>query len=256
MTTYIFDGTAEGMLSAVFESYERKHHQVKLLSGESAGTQELFDTSTHIVSDPNKAQRVWEGLKKKLPSGKLRHVINALFAEQPRVWQILYEYIRYVFDGPAHADLNTGAMPVLELEQVSKKVDRERHRMKAFIRFQKGANGIYHAVIRPDYNVLPLIVKHFSDRYADQPWLIYDEQRKYGMYYDTEQVQEISLDWHPDTMPVRSADLHLDYQELLYTKLWKDYFKSTCIRERKNVRLHIQHVPKRYWRYLTEKGGV
>jgi probable DNA metabolism protein len=255
MITYIFDGSAEGMLSAVFESYERKHRQVKLLCGAHAGTQELFDTPLVIVSDPYKAGRVWEGLKRKIPAGKMRHFINARFAEQPQVWQVMFDYVRYIFDGPAGAAFNTGAMPVLELEQVSKKVDRERHRMKAFIRFQKGGNGMYHAVIRPDYNVLPLIVKHFSDRYADQPWLIYDEQRQYGMYYDTKQVQEVSLGWRPDNLPARPSDICLDEQELLYSRLWKDYFKSTSIKERKNMRLHIQHVPKRYWRYLTEKDG-
>jgi hypothetical protein len=27
----------------------------------------------------------------------------------------------------------------------------------------------------------------------------------------------------------------------------------TNIKERKNDKLHVQHVPKRYWKYLTEK---
>ena len=33
----------------------------------------------------------------------------------------------------------------------------------------------------------------------------------------------------------------------------KNYFKSTNIVARKNTKLHTQHVPKRYWKYLTEK---
>ena len=39
-----------------------------------------------------------------------------------------------------------------------------------------------------------------------------------------------------------------DYQEL-----WKAYFKSVDIPERRNLKLHLQHVPKRYWKYLVEK---
>ena len=35
--------------------------------------------------------------------------------------------------------------------------------------------------------------------------------------------------------------------------MWKDYFDSTNIKERKNMKLHIRHVPKRYWKYLSEK---
>ncbi|MGK4566274.1 DUF4130 domain-containing protein [Flavobacterium sp. 3HN19-14] len=42
-------------------------------------------------------------------------------------------------------------------------------------------------------------------------------------------------------------------KEGLYALLWNDYFKSTNIPARKNMKLHLQHVPKRYWKYLTEK---
>ena len=33
---------------------------------------------------------------------------------------------------------------------------------------------------------------------------------------------------------------------------WKDYFKWFNIKERQNVKLHVQYL-KRYWRYLNEK---
>ena len=44
------------------------------------------------------------------------------------------------------------------------------------------------AIVQPDFNVLPLIEKHFRERYADQRWLIYDVRRKYGLYYDLQTV--------------------------------------------------------------------
>lgn len=44
------------------------------------------------------------------------------------------------------------------------------------------------------------------------------------------------------------ADAEKDYQEL-----WKTYFKAVDIPERRNMKLHVQHVPKRYWKYLIEK---
>ena len=50
------------------------------------------------------------------------------------------------------------------------------------------------------------------------------------------------------------TSITLDAQEALYDQLWKDYFKSTNIVERRNIKLHLQHVPKRYWKYLTEKN--
>jgi probable DNA metabolism protein len=41
--------------------------------------------------------------------------------------------------------------------------------------------------------------------------------------------------------------------EQLFQKLWKAYFKSLTIKERINPKLQRQHLPKRYWKYLTEK---
>ncbi|RYE25413.1 MAG: DUF4130 domain-containing protein, partial [Sphingobacteriales bacterium] len=39
----------------------------------------------------------------------------------------------------------------------------------------------------------------------------------------------------------------------MYQLLWKSYFNNSNIKERKNMKLHIQHIPRRYWKYLTEK---
>ena len=44
-----------------------------------------------------------------------------------------------------------------------------------------------------------------------------------------------------------------DEQEDLYQSLWQTYFDSVNIKARKNMKLHIQHMPKRYWKYLIEK---
>jgi probable DNA metabolism protein len=41
--------------------------------------------------------------------------------------------------------------------------------------------------------------------------------------------------------------------EGIYQNLWKNYFNSVNIASRKNTRLHVRHIPKRYWRHLTEK---
>jgi probable DNA metabolism protein len=132
-------------------------------------------------------------------------------------------------------------------------VHRERHRMKAFVRFQLTKDGIYYAAVDPDFNVLPLIIDHFKNRYADQRWLIYDLKRKYGIYYDLEKVETIMLEFNESNNNGKDIAGSFDEKEDLYQQLWKDYFKSVNIASRKNMTLHIRHVPKRYWKYLTEK---
>ena len=45
----------------------------------------------------------------------------------------------------------------------------------------------------PDFNVLPLIRKHFLKRYADQQWIIYDLKRDYGLYYNLHKVDIVNF---------------------------------------------------------------
>lgn len=253
MINYIFDGTFNGLLTAIFESYQLKNNQVKIIS-ESNYMPDLFVDEITITTDLAKAKRVWDGLKQKISKSHLNEFYNSFLSENPAMFQILFEYAKYIFDHKKGVDQNFGNQYVLSIAQMSRKVYREKHRMEAFIRFQKSGNEMYYAIIAPDFNVIPLIVKHFKNRYADQPWIIYDEKRKYGVYYDLETVVEVTFDLQTqnDTL-VKSEEITLDEKEELYEKLWKGYFTSTNIVERKNMKLHLQHVPKRYWKYLTEK---
>ncbi|MNI90098.1 hypothetical protein D3C73_1475850 [compost metagenome] len=101
--------------------------------------------------------------------------------------------------------------------------------------------------------MLPLISNHFKNRYADQQWIIYDLKRKYGLHYNLDAVTEITIGFAEGINKQKPAPALMDENEALYAALWKDYFKSANIVARKNTKLHVQHVPKRYWKYLTEK---
>lgn len=249
MVIYVFDGTLEGLLTSVFEFYERKPGVIRLVAKKHFEPV-LMDEVLEITSDETKAKRVWEGLKKKMGSEWQLRFYTAFLSEDAVTFQQLFNFARYIFDNPKGAEKNFGHPAVLAVTQMERSVNRERHRMKAFIRFQETADGIFYAPIEPDFNVLPLISKFFKNRYADQRWIIYDLKRKYGLYYDLEKVVEIVLEETPE-MKLTSDLLH--DKEQLYGLLWNDYFKSTNIKARKNMKLHIRHVPKRYWKYLTEK---
>ncbi|MNL11781.1 hypothetical protein D3C87_1326300 [compost metagenome] len=125
--------------------------------------------------------------------------------------------------------------------------------MEAFIRFQHAVDGIFYCAIDPDFNVLPLILLHFKNRYADQQWIIYDIRRHFGLFYDMERVEEIQLTIEEEKCLLKANTRRTVIAEELYTELWRSYFKSTNIAARKNTKLHVRHVPKRYWKYLTEK---
>lgn len=256
MVVYIFDGSLEGLLTSIFEYYDRKPPSVKLTTKELYQP-EAFGESLVIHSDEVKAKRVWAGLEKKLPADWLRKFYCAYLSEQPETFSNLFGFARYIFDSASGAAYNFGNPFVLAIAEMDKKVHREKHRMEAFIRFRKTGDGLFFANIEPDFNVLPLILKHFKNRYADQQWVIYDLKRRYGIFYDMLRVHEVTFEFLNENTEsdVALSPSLMDDKEELYSVLWKDYFKSTNIPARKNMKLHIRHVPKRYWKYLTEKLG-
>jgi probable DNA metabolism protein len=253
MTTYIFDGTFEGLLTSIFEFYERRPSGVELVSAVHYQPTILNET-LEVVSDEAKSKRVWDGLKKKISADWQMRFYKTFLSETAESFQDLFDFACYVFDNPKGAEVNYGHSAVIAIAKMDKSVNREKHRMKAFIRFQETGDGIFYAPVEPDYNVLPLIATFFKNRYADQKWIIYDLKRKYGLYYDLEKVAEITFDFLPDVQAATNLPAEaLNNKEELYGLLWNDYFRSTNIPARKNMKLHIQHVPRRYWKYLTEK---
>jgi probable DNA metabolism protein len=252
---YLIDGSLESLLCAVFEWFERKPGKI-LLQLESHHQPDAFTPVFHVYKDQKKADRVWKGLQRKLDKGWMRRFYCTFLSESAQAYNSLFEFSCYIFSSPSGAEANYGNVHVLTVAQTAKKVEREKHRMEAFIRFQHSADGIFYCGIDPDFNVLPLIMNHFKNRYADQQWIIYDLKRHYGLYYDLEKAEEVYLNPEEEKNLQRTTgELH-EVNENMYATLWKDYFKSTNIAARKNTKLHVQHVPKRYWKYLTEKMGI
>ena len=161
--------------------------------------------------------------------------------------------MQYVFSNKSPVDTNFANEHILRIAQVSKMVNREKHRMEAFTRFQLTKEAIYFATIEPDFNVLPLIASHFTRRYADQKWIIYDVKRKFGLYYDLSKTEIVEIDFSDFAGDENTAKEIFDPSEEQYQQLWKIYFKNVNIPSRRNMRLHLRHVPRRYWKYLTEK---
>ena len=48
----------------------------------------------------------------------------------------------------------------------------------------------------------------------------------------------------------------LSDNDQLFQDLWRTYFKAICIKERMNPRKQLQDMPRRYWKYMTEKNGL
>ena len=269
MLIYTFDRTLDGVLTAVFDAYALRQQPDQLVA-EGAVLPMFCDAVHQVVTAEDKAARVWAGLEKKLTKEALHLITVSWQSESRELDTPLFHYIYKVF-APSHAPRSnaTGSIErnfsdpdVLYVTNTARRVMHERLRMMQFLRFQKAKDGTYLGVISPDQNVLPLITSHFRDRFGDQPWLIYDARRRYGYYYQPPAQGgaggEFITFQDEEALPFSLEDGKLDEALLsdndkLLQDLWRTYFKAICIRERMNPRKQLNDMPRRYWRYMTEK---
>lgn len=254
MTLFIYDHTFEGLLTCVFDAYFRKTFPSQLLT-EGEPLPLFYDEIVRIATDEKKAGRVWRGLGKKISKHALSSLIYCWLSELPQVDEMLFRYIRKAIDATRSIKTNFADPDVLGLSKIYKKVDGERIHLMQFVRFQKAIDGTFFAAVEPQFNALPLAIDHFTDRFADQRWLIYDIKRQYGYYYDLKETEEVTFE-DPHQAHLVTGMLNeslMDHDEKLFQTLWKTYFKSICIKERLNSKKHKQDMPVRYWKYLTEK---
>lgn len=248
----IYDGSFDGFLTCVFYVYEYKLKEVQI-QREYKVQNLLFSETETVITDTMKSDRIWKGIKNKLSKRGSSQLYYAFLSEKENIEIVLLDYIKYTFKSSNLIDKDYANPSVLKISQIAKMVGREKHRMEAFVRFKLTKDDVYFANIDPDFNVLPLIIKHFKSRYADQKWIIYDLKRHYGLYYNLEKVEIINLELPKNFDPSKTVFNYFADEEFQFQKLWQDYFKSTNIKSRKNMKLHIRHVPKRYWKYLSEK---
>lgn len=253
ISVYRYDKTFEGLLTAIFDAYSRRIFPDYLIA---EGDQlPLFAEEVHTVyTGDEKASRVWKSIEKKVSSGVCRMIQAVWLSEEPGSDQLLFRFIRKNIDSRVSIETDFGDEDVLATMKLAKAVNQEAERIRQFVRFQKTADGIFFAPIDPKYNALPLAIDYFRSRFSDQEWIVYDTRRKYGYHYNLKKVEIFTFDEKDPILA--SGKLHPEQMaenEIMFQDFWKSYIKTMAIRERLNLKLQRQHMPVRFWKYLTEK---
>lgn len=252
MQVFRYDKTFEGLLTAVFDAYYRKTFPERLLA--EGEPEPMFTEHCHwVVSETDKSNRVWTALHHKLSKDICNMLMLVWLSEEDRSDELLFRYIRKVFDSPNRIEMDFSDNDILKVKQVAQRVGKEKSYLIQFLRFQKGGDGTYFAPVAPRGNILPLCINYLTDRFSDQKWLIYDTKRHYGYYYDLRRPVEITMQDDAHLLDGKLPEELLAEDEKAHQERWKSYFKAMTITERINPRLHRQMLPRRFWKYLTEK---
>ena len=124
------------------------------------------------------------------------------------------------------------------------KVLKEKHRLHGFIRFTVTESGVLYAPISPDNDVTELVAPHFLKRLGDTPFVIHDVRRNRYAISDGKKIFTGTTE--------KQATVKQSEQEKEFLSLWKRYFKTVNIEERKNLRQQDSYMPRRYRKFMPE----
>ncbi|ODA39247.1 TIGR03915 family putative DNA repair protein [Desulfosporosinus sp. BG] len=238
---YAYDGSFEGLLCCVFESYAQK--EIPSVIRPPGVQQSLFDTAKWIESDEHKAHRVFNSIPARISSQaqelvKLGFLTCVLHKEL-----LIYQFLRLGFKYGSQVMTMLTDDRVCALQKAVHHLTSESHKFKGFVRFSVYGEALV-AVIEPKNFVLPLLSPHFCDRFRNEAFMIYDKTHSMALVYRSQKAELISVD--ELTLP------EVDATEVEYRRLWKQFYTTVAIEGRNNPRCRMTLMPKRYWGQMTE----
>ena len=242
---YIYDGTPEGLLTAVFQAYAN-HEDPEDIAREDAFQPRLDQSVRTVAADAKLAERVKRGIIRATGKSGFEAVLHASLSDDAQTGTIVYRFVRYAMRPDARrAAIGEITHPaVAPLVALDRSVMNERHLMQQFLRFERLEGNIWFARCSPKASVVPLLMDWFSARFNDVPFLIYDEAHHIAGIYEGSgwhlvQTDELKL-------PEKAAD------ETLMQQAWKRFYDAVSIEARYHPELRRQFMPKRFWKHLPE----
>lgn len=237
----IYDGSFEGFLTLVHEVYYQKIDQNAIHKKTPPNL--CFDEIHTIETDMEKAKKVFTALKKHFPKSHLNTICYIFLCDSQNFENDLLHFIQLGFKDIANLS-NITNTSIFRIHSLEKEYLRLSHKMYGFTRFEELDDKILYAKIETKFNILMLLGNHFSKRLGNHPFIIHDIPRSLAYVRENNQsnIKEVSAFETP---------IHSD-AEIHFKKLWKTFFHSVAIENRKNQKLQKQLVPLLYRAHMSE----
>jgi probable DNA metabolism protein len=251
MTIFICEDHLDGIFTAIYDAWESKkgHGNIKIYVDKIRNL-ELFCEYIEVKTDTEKAAKVARTVWNKIGSRNYQSLIEAGYSQDAEKADAIYHTIVI---GLALKNgwevLNHLSNPyVRKVSELSRKVWNEVHRYMGFVRFKELAGGVLFAMISPEIHVLPLLGSHFSDRFRNEDWVIYDSNRKIFLLHKKQKQwvlvdgEELNLTFVDEISP--------DEEKL--QELWKGFCENISIKERESYKRQRQVLPLRFRNHMVE----
>ncbi|MDR3595218.1 TIGR03915 family putative DNA repair protein [Clostridium sp.] len=245
MNIYIYDDTFEGLLTAIYNAFYDKSLTVAIYDLNNYNNCPLLlGENIEVITNEEKYLKVKYAIINKIDFLAFKKLYMIYLSNHIDKAIIIFKYLKIAFElgHDVHSFLNIDTIRLVD--NINRQVSMECHRFEGFIRFNYIDEKFLYSSIEPDNDILELLGDHFKNRFPGEYFIIHDIYREKALIYNTILYEIIKM--NKDTYE------KLKFHDDEYTKLWKAYFKSTTIEERKNLKLQCRMMPKRYWKHILE----
>ncbi len=240
---YIYDGSYSGLFTAIFDAVYARTVPADIVTDDRV--QLTFNTRyIECTTDQSKAQRVTDAAKKAIGSKAMHKIYYAFLSCGEHREIAIYHYLMMGFKIGGRANNFLTDKYIFMINTLCHNVSRETDKLKGFIRFSIMKGGAQYCRFSPENNSLPLVLNHFIRRFATIPLIIHDTKHSLLGIYDTKEKYIVSAEGF---VPPDKAENEEKFQDL-----WKLFYNTIGIKERKNPKLMKQMMPARYFRHYWE----
>lgn len=249
MKIYTCKDDLTGMMTCIYDAWAGRwgHSNVKLLR-EPILQPDLFSEYVHVDADEEKAVKVLRSIRQKISETAYQDVMYAALSGQEDALDTIYRFLVIGFAYGAKASSMLSYAPVMRLLELKRNVGNEAHLMHEFTRFTSVGGKVYVSHIEPQNNVLCLVAEHFQDRMPSEYFVIVDAGRSIAAVHSPN--EEFSIRYLTGEEAAALAGMEQMSDE--YTMLWRTFFDTIGIKERKNPECQRNLSPIWRRRHVTE----
>lgn len=250
------EDSIDGIFTGVYDAWaSRLGHKNIQLSSSSNNNFTLFDEYIPVTANPGKSRKVSQTLIRRLGIEFYETICRCAMADGT-IKNLPMDKANAIYQTIVMALALAEGEKVLEylgepcifcIFELCRQTSNEGHHLLEFLRFAELKNGILFAKIHPKNDVLPILADHFTNRLPLENFIIYDATHR------TAAVHSASKDYLVTDVSSLDPDLTMhSADEEIFQDLWRTFFETIAIDERKNQKLQIQNIPKRFWADTVE----
>jgi len=170
---------------------------------------------------------------------------NLCWHSDPQRFARLYAFLWRLKDRPSLM-ADRGDADLAKLRVMEKAVSRDKHKMKAFLRFREvpklGDRRRFAAWFEPTHHIAEPMAGFFARRFGDMDWLIVTPHR--------------SVAFTDGRIALLSGGAKPDLPDDAHEALWTTYFRNIFNPARLKVQAMQSEMPKKYWKNLPEAAAI